>query len=129
MNIRLSTLFWMFVIMAAALGLYSVKYKVQNVRQRVAEATTQLKEEREALRVIEAEWVYLNRGSRLEKLAARHLKLAPVQSSQMAQIANIPYIETNQQLATRKDSNAMDGVTPASMQSVTPAPGKIGHGR
>lgn len=90
MKLRFSTIVAIFCITAAALGLYAVKYKVQNLQERVADAAEQLRAEREAVRVLEAEWTYLNRADRLQKLAEKHLKLAPVRGEQMIELADIP---------------------------------------
>lgn len=90
MTLRLSTLLWIFILAMAALGLYAVKYKVQDIRQQVADTTRALKAEREALHVISAEWAYLSRPARLRALAQKHLNLEPVSNVQMIELARLP---------------------------------------
>jgi hypothetical protein len=89
-NIRPSTLVWVFVLALAFLGLYMVKFEVQSVREQVADATHQLEVERDALHVISAEWAYLSRPERLRSLAAKHLKMAPVQTPQLVAMDSLP---------------------------------------
>ncbi len=87
---RISTIFWMILIVAAALGLYVVKYQVQSMQEELAKQENILREERESLHVLEAEWAYLNRPQRLQELANRHLPLAPALSKQISSIDSIP---------------------------------------
>lgn len=90
MSVRFSTLFGVFLVMLGALGLYSVKYKVQAVREQVTLASKALKDQRESLHIVEAEWNYLNRPQRLQQLSQRHLKLTPMTAKQMVDLANLP---------------------------------------
>ena len=52
---------WMFMGVLAAFGLYTVKYKVQTLKAEVAVAEKQLREEKQRLHVLTAEWTYLTR--------------------------------------------------------------------
>lgn len=90
MNHRLPILVWMFLLVAAALGLYGVKYKVQDVKDEVAALSQKLREEKEALHVLQAEWAYLNRPARLQALAGKHAGLIPLQSGQVAEVNMLP---------------------------------------
>lgn len=78
------------VIALAQVGLYLVKYGVQDVQQKVAETQTALKKERDALHLLGAEWAYLNRPERLKELSARYLELQPVTSSQFVSFQALP---------------------------------------
>lgn len=72
------------LFVAAASGLYVVKYRVQAIQVEITALNKQLEQERESMRVVEAEWAYLSRPERIQRLSAEYLKLQPVQPSQMA---------------------------------------------
>lgn len=90
MNLRLGTLLWMCMIMAAALGLYMVKYRVQHIKDEVAEVAREIEQEQEALHVLSAEWAYLTRPQRLQELSAKYLSLVPAQPVQMTSMDALP---------------------------------------
>lgn len=87
-----------FVVMGglalAAVGLYLVKYKVQDVAREVAVAEQELKKERDSVHLLGAEWAYLNRPERLKKLSQRYLELHPVSSAQFVSFQALPDLET-----------------------------------
>lgn len=89
--IRLSTILWIVLIAASAFGLYSVKFKVQTIRTQIAEVERDLELERETMNVISAEWAYLNRPERLQKLASTYLGAQEVTVQQIAEVAAIPF--------------------------------------
>lgn len=112
MNTRLSTILWVLVLTAAAFGLYLVKYEVQGIQDELKSTLTQLEEERENIRVLKAEWQYLNRPERIEALAGKYLKLEPLTASQIAEVSALPIMADT-------PATAPDNVIPA---SVTGAP-------
>lgn len=57
--------------------LLHVSQNVQRSEDRLAEIEASIDREREAIRVLRAEWAYLNRPDRLERLADDFLDLAP----------------------------------------------------
>ena len=87
---RISTIFWMILIVSAALGLYVVKYQVQSMQEELAKQENILRDEREALHVLEAEWAYLNKPQRLQQLADKYLATTPALSKQISSIDTIP---------------------------------------
>jgi hypothetical protein len=88
---RLSTLVWMLVIVVAAFLLYRVKYDVQRVRIDIAKTMHELEQERESLDVVTAEWAYLNRPDRLQRLAEKHFNAQSLRVSQVAEVEAIPF--------------------------------------
>ncbi len=79
-----SILVWSLVFLLTVLGLYQVKYRVRDVKSDVAALEAELAKEKESLHVLKAEWAYLNRPERLQQLSDRHLGLAPLSASQIA---------------------------------------------
>ena len=88
MNIRI--LINMVCVAVLAVGLYLVKYSVQDVQREVAGMKTQLAAEKESLHLLNAEWAYLNRPDRLRQLANRHLEMAPLDSRKIGAIGALP---------------------------------------
>lgn len=94
--IRLSTILWVITIALSAFGLYSVKFQVQTIRSQIADVSHELDMERESLNVVAAEWAYLNRPDRLEKLAATYLSSKEVGVDQVADVQAIPFPQVQQ---------------------------------
>jgi hypothetical protein len=88
---RLSNVLWAMVIVVALFMLYKVKYQVLALKQEVAATAQELRQEQDALRVVSAEWAYLNRPQRLQQLAAKYLASTDVTVNQIAEIEEIPF--------------------------------------
>jgi len=71
-------------------GLYNMKYEVRRLEAELADLRQQITVDKQGLQVLRAEWAYLNRPARLEKLATRHLDLAPIAAIQVGSIADLP---------------------------------------
>lgn len=90
MKYRATGFIVMGVLALAQVGLYLVKYGVQDVTQKVGETQAELKKERDSLHLLGAEWAYLNRPERLKQLSSRYLELQPVTSAQFVSFSNLP---------------------------------------
>jgi cell division protein FtsL len=90
MSLRIFALVYMACFAASSMGLYLVKYSVQNIQRDVASLKTELAAEKESLHLLNAEWAYLNRPDRLQKLAERHLDLVPLDSRRIENTALLP---------------------------------------
>ena len=71
-------------------GLYNGVYRVKAQEKELAELKADIAREGEAIRVLKAEWTYLNQPDRLQALARRHLALAPTGASQITVLASLP---------------------------------------
>ena len=80
---RFAPLFWLALIFLAGGTLMKISYEVDMKERELARLETQIKEDSESIRVLKAEWAYLNQPQRLEKLVEKYLKLQPMQTSQM----------------------------------------------
>lgn len=76
MKIRLSTILSLGLAVGAGFILFQTSQNVQQAERRLNKVQTALAKEQDALRVLEAEWGYLNRPDRLEELARDYLKMA-----------------------------------------------------
>ena len=70
--------------------LFQTTQRVSDHRQKLFVITQNLQDEEETLRVLQAEWSYLNQPDRLEKLSRAYLKLSPMKGQQFARTGNIP---------------------------------------
>ncbi len=75
MKIRLSTILSLGLAIGAGFVLFQTSQNVQQAEGRLHKIQTALAKEQDALRVLEAEWDYLNRPDRLEELARDYLKM------------------------------------------------------
>ena len=75
MKIRLSTILSLGLAVGAGFVLFQTSQNVQQAEGRLNKIQTALAKEQDALRVLEAEWDYLNRPDRLEELARDYLKM------------------------------------------------------
>jgi len=70
------------VIFVAGAALFYLKYSVEQQEIRLAEMRTQYLLDQKALRVLKAEWTYLNSPQYLQNLARRYLTLRPMAPTQ-----------------------------------------------
>lgn len=90
MTRRFSTVHWIGLFALAAVGLYMVKYQVQDIKNNVDALRSEIVLEQESLALLGAEWSYLNRPERLYKLSSRYLKLEPYSADKVATIDSLP---------------------------------------
>lgn len=88
--IRIGTVIWFVMLALLGVGLFQVKYAVQAKERELRKVNRQIAADHEAMRVLEAEWSYLNDPVRLADLARRHTDLAPVMASQMGSFDALP---------------------------------------
>ncbi|HXC89939.1 MAG TPA: hypothetical protein VNV18_07215 [Stellaceae bacterium] len=89
--IRLSTLFWLVVVSTAGFAMFAVKYQVQSLADELARTVQKTADAERDLRVLDAEWAYLNRPDALAQLNERLLSLVPIATKQLrANVADIP---------------------------------------
>jgi hypothetical protein len=89
--IRLSSVFWLLLVSATALATFAVKYEVQALDDQFAAARKATASENRELRVLDAEWAYLNRPDSLAAMNQRFLSLAAITRKQLqTAITDIP---------------------------------------
>lgn len=74
-------------------GLYFLEYEVKQMERQLARLDDGLRQDRQAIQVLRAEWSYLTTPDRLQKLAAKHrrsLELSPASPVQIAGLADLP---------------------------------------
>ncbi len=88
---RLGALVWFVLVLAAGFATFKVKYAVQDIEDQLNRVRKQTSAEQQEIRVLNAEWTYLNQPERLADLNQRFLGLTPITAKQLQQkIADIP---------------------------------------
>src|SRR5512135_958459 len=76
-------------LVALAYVIYQVKYEARALDEEIASLGKEIDTERDSLAVLRAEWSLLNRPERIERLAQKYLKLAPIQSRQLVTLDSV----------------------------------------
>jgi len=76
-------------LVALACVIYQVKYQARGLDADIAVLDKRIGEERDAIAVLRAEWSLLNRPERIERLAQKHLKLAPARPAQLVTLDTV----------------------------------------
>ena len=78
------------VLVLVCFGLYNGVYAAKAHERELLALNAEVVKEREAIRVLRAEWSYLNQPERLQALARKHLALAPTNPNQIVVLASLP---------------------------------------
>ena len=78
------------MLVFAAAYVYRIKMESTSRVERVQRLNAEIREERNAIAVLRAEWAKLDAPLRLQGLAERHLGLKPVTAQQYDQVKNLP---------------------------------------
>lgn len=87
---RKTTLLWLALAAFCGTVLFHTSQRVHDEREKIASLETSINKEEESLRVLNAEWSYLNQPARLEKLSKTYLNMAPLKGSQFIKVEDIP---------------------------------------
>ncbi len=115
--IRLLNVLSVVLVVAASVGLYNLKYKVEAQERERASLYQETLNERDAIQILRAEWSYLAQPERLQSLADRHLELEPLRASQIATFDDLPMPRRDNDLFGPNGRNALGGYA-----GVAPAP-------
>lgn len=89
--IRLTSLTALLLALISGSSLFWVSQQVQQVEREQRQFILANSQEEESIRVLKAEWDYLNRPERLEELASKYLNMAPASAETLVQsISAIP---------------------------------------
>jgi len=79
-------LFWSVAAVATAVGLFGVKYKVQDLEEQIDRTNQKIITSQQATHILKVEWAHLNEAERIEKLAQKYLKLEQAGIKQVARL-------------------------------------------
>ena len=78
------------VLVFAAAYVYRIKMESTDRTERVLRLNAQIREQRDAIAALRAEWTKLDAPQRLQGLAERHLPLKPLIATQYDSLKNLP---------------------------------------
>ena len=78
------------MLVFAAAYVYRIKMESTSRVERVQRLNTEIREQRDAIAVLRAEWARLDAPLRLQGLAERHLALKPIVATQYDRLKNLP---------------------------------------
>ncbi|MDP9195802.1 MAG: hypothetical protein M3O22_03390 [Pseudomonadota bacterium] len=81
---------WLSLAAVSGVVLFHTSYQAQILEDRLATLNRQILAEQESVRVLKAEWSYLNDPDRIERLSQQYLVLQPTAGSQFASLDGIP---------------------------------------
>ena len=81
--IRLSTMFWLVLVLMTGFAMFGVKYAVQSLEDELNRIKKATIAEEHAIRTNEAEWAYLTRPETLEEMNRHYLSLGPIATKQL----------------------------------------------
>lgn len=70
--------------------LFRTSQDVRKSESQLRQLTAAIEQEKEAIRVLEAEWHYLNRPENLQAQAEEYLKMVPGERGHLARLSDIP---------------------------------------
>jgi len=88
---RASYFLWGALAIGVGVSLFLLKYKVQALENELVARQEQVIRDRSTIRVLQAEWTYLNDPERLRRLSAEHLGFGPATPKNVADIASLPH--------------------------------------
>jgi hypothetical protein len=88
--IRRSLTLWLLMATLAGIGLFLVKGEAQHREEKLRALHREILDTQEAIRVLKAEWSYLNQPERIEELARKYLDLVPLDRVHMRTIDDLP---------------------------------------
>ena len=88
--IRMLSVVGVTLLILVSFGLYNGVYAAKAHERDLQILTAQIAKEGEAIRMLKAEWSYLNQPERLQALARKHLALAPTGPNQIVVLASLP---------------------------------------
>lgn len=76
-------------VLVAAFFMYSLEHSTRGLERQIVKLKTGISDERETLKLLDAEWASLTRPERLQKLAEEQLNLQPLKATQIVSVVDI----------------------------------------
>jgi cell division protein FtsL len=87
--IKLINAILVFAVLGAAFFMYSLEHSTRGLERQIVKLKSGIKDERETIKLLDAEWASLTRPDRLQKMAEEQLKLQPVKATQIVSTADL----------------------------------------
>jgi cell division protein FtsL len=89
--IRVLNFVMLAMTMTICFGLYKITSESRATQKELTQLENQITKEKNAIRVLNAEWSYLAQPARLQELSGRFLNLEAVAATQIGTISKIPF--------------------------------------
>lgn len=117
---RPTSIIWLGVILMTGVAVFTVKSNVARLEEELLRVRKEIVHDQQAMHVLNAEWSYLNKPSRLAELAKRHLPLlqpiATVQYAGLDRLEQIPWKPGEEPTASAPAAPSATGPAVASIQ-------------
>jgi cell division protein FtsL len=87
---RFISLVWVVLMVGLTVGLFKIKYSVQQIEAGIAEANQRIAQLQDEYEVLEAEWQHQNRPERLERLAKAYLDIKSDRGTLVTSLRGLP---------------------------------------
>ncbi|MDE2383224.1 MAG: cell division protein FtsL [Alphaproteobacteria bacterium] len=87
--IKLANAFLVVNVLIAAFFLYSLEHATRALERNIAKTEKSITDERERIKLLNAEWASLTRPDRIQKMAEEQLGLKTIQAQQFVPLADI----------------------------------------
>lgn len=88
---RTTMILWLIAAGVTAIALFNVKQQVKAVERELAAVEGRILDHQEAIHVLDAEWAYRTRPTRIARLASEYLQLAPLPPENVIGIGRLPW--------------------------------------
>jgi cell division protein FtsL len=133
-------LFWSIAAVATAVGLFTVKYKVQDLEEKIDRTNQKIIESQQATHILRVEWAHLNEAERVERLATKYLLLEPASVNQVIRLDSLkstsspmrrdPPLPSPPRTGNDVPSSALPGGGRGAAEAGSPSPASApNHGR
>lgn len=78
------------VLVATGGAIMHISYAAQDLEARLQHLNAAIEKERQRIHVLEAEWAYLSRPERVQRLTEAHLLLEPTEPERLARFTDVP---------------------------------------
>lgn len=119
---RLSQCILMVLLIIVGFAVYSVADEYQGIEKKINRIEKKSEMEREAIRVMRAEWAFLTNPTRMEKIAQQYFHLQPLTEKQMVIASTIPMRAMLDEHLNTQDASDDDAQVQTATTSVMPAP-------
>ncbi len=99
--LRLLNIVAICALIGSAVYAYSIKYQTAYRAEQIAKTKIEIKQERDAIAVLRAEWAYMTRPERIQKLADKYLDLKPLSLAQIAAATSLPQKSRNDSIGDK----------------------------
>lgn len=122
--LRLLNIVAICALIGSAVYAYSIKYQTAYRAEQIAKTKIEIKQERDAIAVLRAEWAYMTRPERLQPLADKYLPdLKPLQVTQIVAATSLPQKSRNDSIGDKLSEIGLSlSATPAAAPATPTTP-------